>query len=195
MTNRFTSPNGRPFLSNLKREREFKIDSLINNLKLADVEKDEVFNKNVERIKKSITLQPVEIGAGRVADHEFEQKEMTMQMQLLGAPASFYHHEVVFPVTGALELFSHTPEQGFSFSSSDHGLILPNGNQLTVYASLTTLENERAISAADQLLSLTKQFVNNNNAVVTPWNTAIEARIDQQAQAKRTELIEKFGGK
>lgn len=195
MKNRFTSPYNLPFLANLKRERESMIDSLINNLKLTDVEKDEAFIKTVERIKKSVVLIPAEIGAGRVAYHEFEQREMTMQMQLLGAPSSFYHHEVVFQVTGSSELFSHTPEQGFSYSSSDHGLILPSGRQLTVYASLPKLENEKAIAAAEQLLIMTKQFVNNNNATVKPWNAAIEARIDQQAQAKRKELIDMFGGK
>jgi len=195
MKNNYTSPFGLPFLSNLKQERERKIDSLINNLQLADVEKEEAYNKTVERIKSAVQLPPVQIGAGKYVRHEFEQKDMSFQQQLIGGPSSLYHHEIAFPVTGTADLIAYTPETPTSYSASESGLILPIGRQITVYVSLPQLENEKAVAEADKKLDMTKRYANANNASITSWNGMVGTLIDQKSLAKRKELIEKFSGK
>ncbi len=116
-----------------------------------------------------------------------------MQQQMLGMSRHHYVHKVEFPFTGDTELFDHTPEVGFSYSSSDHGLVLPSYNRLTVYVDLPELNPTRAIAEARGLLSMTMQFVNSNNASIDIWSQSISNRIDQQLQQKREELVKLFG--
>lgn len=193
MTNRFISPNGRPFMSELKRQKEAKINSLINNLKIGDVKDDMKFSETSSRIKNSILLKKVEFGEPKCTDHEYEDRPLSMQQQLIGASRQHYIHTVEFPYTGDSELFDHMPESGFSFSNSDHGLIIPYHDRLTVYVDLPELNPTKAIAEARSLLSLTMQFVNSNNASIENWSQSVIQRIDQQMQQKREELIKLFG--
>ncbi len=194
MNNNFTSPNNRPFMSELKRQRESGINALVNNLKIGDVKDETKFNQTATRIKNSILLKKVEFGDPRFVDHEFEEIALTMHQQLIGGVSrNHYFHEIEFPFTGSTELFDHTPENGFSFSSSDRGLILPNSNNLTVYVDLPELNPNGAIAAAKNLLTMTMQFVNNNNSSVESWTVVISQRIDELLKQKREELIKLFG--
>jgi hypothetical protein len=194
MTNNFTSPYNRPYFSQLKSQREASINSLINNLKIGDVKDDAKFTQTVTRIKNSVLLKKVVIGEPKCVDHKYEERSLSMQQQLIGGISRpHYIHEIEFPFTGDTELFDHTPESGFSYSSSDHGLILPNYNKLIVYVDLPELNPTGAIAAARNLLSMTMQFVNANNASVDSWKVSVIQRIDQQLQQKREELIKLFG--
>ena len=195
MKNSCTSPFGLPFLTQLKQAREKKIDFLVNNLQFADVEKDEAFEKSVDGIKKAVQLPPVVIGPGKYVRHEFEQRNLSFEQQLMGVPGAIYHHEIAVPVSGSVELLSHTPESGTSYGGNESGLILPYGGKISVYVSLPQIENEKAVTVADNMLAMTKRFADANNASVTSWNSMVGARIDQQAAAKRKELIDKFGRK
>lgn len=191
--NRFTSPRGLPFITQLKKNRETRINTLINNLKLNDVKDDIIFEKTKTGIKSEILLIPVVFSEPRFVDYEFKEIPLTMQQQLMGMNRNHYIHNVSFPFTGNTELFSHIPEQGFSFSSSDHGLIIPYGNTLDIEVDLPELGPEKAIPQARNLLSMTFQFVNSNNNAVNSWNVIIEQRIDEQIKNKREELIRIFG--
>ena len=53
--NTFTSPFERPFMSDLKRERESRINYLINNLKIDDVKDDKVFANKTLNIRDFIS--------------------------------------------------------------------------------------------------------------------------------------------
>ena len=120
MSNQFTSPNGLPFMSELKRQKEAGINSLINNLKIGDVKDDSKFAQTSTRIKNSVILKKVEFGEPKCVDHEYEDRPLNMQQQLIGGVSRHhYKHQIEFPFTGDSELFDHTPENGFSFSSSD----------------------------------------------------------------------------
>lgn len=193
MPNQFTSPNNRPYMAELKRQKEAGINSLINNLKIGDVKDDAKFAQTSSRIKNSVLLKKVEFGEPKCTDHEYEDRPLSMQQQLIGGTRHHYIHTVEFPFTGATELFDHTPEGGFSYSSSDRGLILPDYNRLTVYVDLPQLNPQGAIAEARSLLSMTMQFVNSNNASIDAWSQSVSQRIDQQLQQKREELIKLFG--
>ena len=193
MISQFTSPNGRPFMSELKRQKEAGINSLINNLKIGDVKDDDKFARTSSRIKNSVLLKKVELGEPKCVDYEYEERALSMQQQVLGMSRHHYVHTVEFPFTGDTELFDHTPEVGFSHSSSDRGLVLPSYNRLTVYVDLPELNPTRAIAEARNLLSMTMQFVNSNNASIDAWSQSISHRIDQQLQQKREELAKFFG--
>lgn len=193
MANQFTSPNGRPYMSELTRQKVTGINPLINNLKIGDVKDDAKFAQTSSRIKNSVILKKVEFGEPKCTDHEYEDRPLSMQQQLIGGSRNHYIHTVEFPFTGDIEIFSHTPEGGFSYSSSDRGLILPNYNRLTVYVDLPELNPTRAIAEARSLLSMTMQFVNSNNATIDAWSQNVIQQIDQQLQQKRQELIKLFG--
>lgn len=193
MTNNFTSPYNRPNFSQVKTQREANINLLIKNLEIGDVKDDTKFAQTATRIKNSVLLKKVVIGEPKCVDHEYEQRPLSMQQQLIDCISDHYIHEIEFPFTGDTELFDHTPESGFSYSSSDHGLILPNYNKLTVYVDLQKLNPSSAIAEARNLLSMTMQFVNANNASVDNWTINVSQRIDQQLQQKREELIKLFG--
>jgi hypothetical protein len=195
MSNNFTSPYNRPHFSQVKAQREGSINSLINNLKIGDVKDDTKFAQTATRIKNLVLLKKVVIGEPKCVDHEYDERPLTMQQQLIGGISRHHYvHEIEFPFTGDTELFDHTPENGFSYSSSEHGLILPDYNKLTVYVDLPELNPTGAIAAARNLLSMTMRFVDANNASVNSWTVVVSQGIDQQLQQKRVELIELFGG-
>ncbi len=195
MKNNYTSPYNLTPISELKKERESKINTLINNLKIVDVNDDTKFAETSKRIKNSILLTPIVFGDPKFIDHEFEEISLTMQQQLIGGVnRNHYYHQVSFPFTGDRELFSYQPES-FLYSSSDRGLILPYTNNLTVYVDLPELNPNRAILEARILLEMTMRFVNSNNTSIQSWSVVIGQRIDEQLRVKREELKKIFGDK
>lgn len=194
MRNNFISPHKRPFMVDLKRQRESMINSLINNLKINDVKEDADFQQTSEKIKNEILLKPVNIDEARFIDHEYEEIQLNMQQQFVGGGSKHhYYHQIEFPFTGDKELFEYIPETGYSQTSSDYGIILPDYNSITVYVDLPELNPNRAISKAKELLNLTLQLVSGNNSSISGWSESISNRIDNLLQKKREELIKIFG--
>ena len=111
------------------------------------------------------------------------------------ANRNHYIHKISFLFSGDSELFSYKPESGFSYSSSDSGLILPDRNRLLVEVDLPELNPDQAIKVARNLLRMTIEFVDKNNASIKAWSIAIEQRIDAQLKQKREQLIKIFGDK
>lgn len=195
MKNEFKSPYHFKGISDLLTERESKINSLINNLKIGDVKEDTAFSNTTTRIKKAILLTPVDLGEANFVDHEFEEIPLTMQQQLIGGQSrNHYYHQIQYKFTGDNELFTHKPNS-FSFSSSDRGIILPDTNSIDVYVDLPELNPTKAIGQARALLSMNIQFVNSNNETVKTWSQSIGQLIDERLTNKRSELIRLFGGK
>jgi hypothetical protein len=192
MENQFTSFHDLPSILLLKQSKEASINSLINNLKIDDVRDESNFEQTSNHIKNSVILSKVEFGEPKCIDHKYEDRPLSRNQQLIGGVSrDHYIHQIEIPFTGNRELFDHTPEQ-FSFSSSDRGLILPDSNSLTVYVDLPELNPTKAITEAYNLLSLTMQFVHNNNTNIETWSTNISQQLDQQLQRKREELIRLF---
>lgn len=195
MKNNYTSPYSLTPISELKIERESKINTLINNLKIGEVKDEAKFIETSERIKNSILLTPIVFGEPKFIDHEFEEIALTMQQQLIGGMSrNHYYHRVSFPFTGDREIFSYQPES-FSYSSSDKGLIIPHSNNLTVNVDLPELNPDRAVSEGKNMLSMTMQFVSGNNASLQSWTVVVSQTIDEQLRVKREELIKIFGDK
>ncbi|WP_019987114.1 hypothetical protein [Rudanella lutea] len=194
MENTFTSPRQLPRFADLLRERELRINMLINNLKLNDVKEDAVFQNTVKRIKRAVLLQPVVFGEPTFVDHSYEERQLSFQQQLSGSSSHRYTHTISVPFTGDNELFSYAPDN-YSFSSSDRGLILPYSGGITVYVSLSELNPAQAISQAQKDLDMTFRLVEINNTSLQHWSKNIESMIDQQLNQKREQLINLFGNK
>ncbi len=192
MENSFTSPRQLPRFSELLRQKELTIDSLINNLRIADVKDDVVFQNTVNRIKRSVLLQPVAFGEPAFVDHSYESRQLSFQQQMSGLSPHLYTHTVSVPFTGNNELFSYAPDN-YSFSSSDRGIILPYSNEITIYVNLAELNPEEALSQARRDLDMTFRLVEINNTSLKAWSTTVENRIDQQLSQKREQLINLFG--
>lgn len=192
--NRFTSPNGQPFFSQLLQERAAKINSLINNLKIDEVRDDKAFGRTKTRIKDAVLLRPGVIGDPKFVDHRYEERPLTMQQQLIGGISrEHYVHKISVPISGSREVFHHMPTQGFSYSSSDRGLLVPYGNTIDIEVDLPQLNPKQAIAQANSLLAMTKQFVDYNNATLQVWNPNVEQIIEQKLSSKREELNRIFG--
>lgn len=189
--NNFISTYSLQPLAFLQNQREARIIPFINNLKFSDVSSDDIFNRNLSLIKKSVLLIPVEISPGKYVSHTYEKRNITYAQQLAGAFPEFYHHEISFPIKGSLELFQYKADS-VEIYSSDRGIIMPRGHNLLIYASLPTLENENAVSHALDTLSLTRRLIEYNNASIIKWNASVEIRISQLMEAQRILLIEKF---
>lgn len=192
--NSFTLPNGLPFMINYKKEKESRINVLINNLKISDVKEDKVFAKTTEHIKKDVLIEPVAFRKPKLIGHKYYEKPLTMEQQLIGGISkSHYIHEISFPFSGDSSLFSHIPENGYTFGGHDHGLIPPVENAIDVEVDLPELNPDRAIVEARSLLSMTIQFVDSNNSSLQAWSISVANRIDEQLNQKRAELINLFG--
>lgn len=197
MKNKFVSPLKMGHLSQFLSDRVAKIHSLVNQLKFPNVEKDEDFEKSKQKIKDSILLTPVTIGTPIFKDYEYEERTVRPEQLFFGnAPSrDNYIHEVTFPFTGSQELFDYCPGS-FSTMSSDHGLIKPSTSKsITVYVELNEISPDTAISQSQNLIRLTKEFVEGNSREVKLWNTAIEKQIDEVMENKRNELFRIFGKK
>jgi len=193
--NTFTSPRNLQNLSELKKERESMINFLINNLKLIDVKENKTFDYTTQEIKKKILLTPVTIGEPSLVDYKFEERPLTQIQMLNGGNPNHYLHKIIFIFTGSADLFHYTPESGFSFTSSDHGIIEPEANALWVEVDLPELNPNQALAEARQLLRMNFEFIEKNNASIKQWLKVTEKRIDEQLQQKRIELINLFGNK
>ncbi|MBN9299831.1 MAG: hypothetical protein J0I41_22705 [Filimonas sp.] len=193
MYNQFVSPTGRPFLTTIKQRREASITTHINNLQLRDVKDDAVFAQTSSRIIGDVVFKKVEIGEPKVGEHRYHESPPSIQQQMLGLSRSHYIFPVEFPFTGDRELFEYNPDS-FSWSSSEHGLILPSYDRLVVYVDIPELDPEKAKLMARNLLSMTFQFVNSNNASIELWSNHITEFIKQKLKDKRAELIRVFGG-
>jgi hypothetical protein len=193
--NTFTSPRNLRNLSELKRERESKINFLINNLKLIDVKENKAFDDTTKEIKKKILLTPVTIGEPSLVDYKFEERPLTHIQKLNGGSPNHYLHNIIFIFTGSADLFQYTPESGYSFTSFDHGIIEPVANAIWIEVDLPELNPVQAITEARQLLRMNFEFIEKNNPSIIQWSSVIEKRIDEQLKQKRIELINLFGGK
>jgi hypothetical protein len=194
--NNFISTNGQPFLVELKRSKENKIPNLINNLKLNDVETDVAFEETKNRIKQEVMLKLVTLGTTEYLNYSYHKREATWQIQFNGIAPDVYTHKVAIPFHGDRELFYHIPDSGFSFSSADHGLLIPLGNsRLIIEVEMANLEPDLAKQEAEKLFRLTKGFIERNNAIVEAWNKQMDCTIEARLSAKREELIRIFGKK
>ncbi len=190
----FTSPHALPHFSNLKKERESQINSLINSLKLKDVQEDKAFERTKQRIRNAVVLTRVVLGKPQFVDHDFQEVPLThTQMLVGGVSPNHFIHEISIPFTGDRELFSHVPEEGFSYYSSDRGVIVPYSNQIEISVDLPELNPQRATEEVSRVLRMTMEFVDKNNASVETWSFAIGQRIDTLLDKKREELINLLG--
>lgn len=191
MKNTYLSVMKLPSISELQQKRISSIDSLINNLKFHDVEKDETFEVSKQKIKKAILFEPITLLEPEFVDHSYVERNVTFEQQIIGLSKHQYFHKIKFPFTGDKELFLHS-YNGMTYFSSDHGVMEPNGNTFTVYVELPKLNPPTSIEQARSLLRLTTDIGQNNSNSIIIWNTAIEKRIDSDLENKRAELFDIF---
>jgi hypothetical protein len=185
MKNNFTSPYGRPSIQEYKNARIAKIDVLVNRLHPNDLEHN--YHKIRDRIRQAILIEPVKIEAPQVLEHVYDAWASYDQEPINGINKHNYIQKVIFPFSGNRDLFSHCPSS-YSISPTDHGLILPNSNNLVVYVELPDLDPLKAMSMAETLLGMTRQFVKLNNSSLTEWNLMAERLIENKLNLKRKPL-------
>jgi len=178
MENTYVSHWNLPSITQLTQQRIESIPSLVNNLKFHDVEQDSTFKSTKERIKKDVLFQPILLGEPKFIDYNYQND-------------SSYTHEIRFPFKGDKELFLRS-YNGMSFSSSDHGVIEPYNSEFIVYVNLNEINPDNAVIEAETLLRLTKNIGLKNSESITIWNTAVEERIDNDLEQKRSELFRIF---
>lgn len=193
MKNQYIHPMTLQSVTQLFQERTSKIRTLINSLKLKDVEQDDEFEKTKQRIKNAVLLEPVVFEDPKFIDHEYEEKQPKLEHQFFSNVSSDnYIHEIRFSFKGDSNLLGYGCEN-MSFSSSDHGIIPPHSsNHVTVYAELPTLSLDGAINLANTHFSLTKSIAEKNGESAKIWNVAVGQKIDADLDLKRDELIRIF---
>ena len=192
MKNNFISHHNRPLFSTFLDQKEKSINSIINNLKISDVKDDSQFNITRLSIKDAIIPKPVKFAEPAVINHTYEEIQLTFQQQVAGGlRKDHYYHEIKFPFTGSIELFSYSAG-GYSYSSSDLGLIAPNYNSVTIFIDLPELDPKQAIANARTTAGLTLRLVEDNNSSLDRWTSGINQKIDDLLDQKRKELIKKF---
>lgn len=193
MNTEFTSVLHLPQFQSVLDERESKINTLVNNLKIVDVKEDTAFQANAKRIKDQVLLKPVSFEEPKIIDYQYSERQVSWTDQMNGASRHQYTFEVTVPFSGDSDLISHACANP-SFGSSERGIITPNWNNITLYVHLSADEPEQAKERAKADLIPTARNAESNNATVEAWNRAVEARIDQALNTKRTDLIQKYGG-
>lgn len=184
-----------PSLSTLMGVRIAQIDLHVNQLKYKDVEEDDTFLKTSVRIKKNILLEEIVFQEGQFIDFEYTERIPRLEQQFFGPVSKdVYNHQVRFNFAGTSELLWHSAE-GSSYSASDHGVIKPTSNSITVYVELPELNPERAILEGEKIIRFTKNTAENSNRQIKVWNPGVEQRIDEQLAAKREDLRRIFGPK
>lgn len=194
MNNNYTSPRTLPRFSDFLQKQKSSIDTVINNLQLVDVETDDNFEKTTKIIKENILVKTIEIGEPYLDRHEYQKSNPSFQQQLIGANPNHYYHYIHFPYTGNTEILNHQPDT-FSFTSSDHGLIIPYyGSPIEVVVDLPELNAVNAIAQANRLLRMTFEFMATNNTTSNNWNKTAEHLIEQKLVQKREEIIKQYKG-
>jgi hypothetical protein len=181
--NHFIPIYGLPFMINYQNQKELKITTLINSLKIDDVKEDSSYAKTIAKIKSEVAISLVEIQDPVHKDFKYDSTSRQ------------YVHDISFPFTGDKELFRLTPPSGISFGGSDHGIIAPLSNSIIVHVPQTDTDPQKAISSARQLLRLTISIAESNNVSLKDWNERTAQRVESELAVKREELIRFFGNK
>ena len=196
MKNNFISPKNLPSISQFLKRQEVTMNSLVGNLKINDVKDNTVLLEAIQRIKKSVLLNPVDIGEPQFVDYELDES-LSKQKKNFRRENSNNHliHQIYIPFTGNKELFSYTPEQDLTLLQTDQVVIIPYSNNLIVYVDLQEFNPTLAILEATKLLNLTTQFVESNNKLLDDWNLSIAQRIDEKIKSKREQLLKQYSDK
>jgi len=181
-----------PRFQDVLDERESKINTLVNSLKIADVKEDTAFQANRKRIKEQVLLKPVSFEEPKIIDYQYSERQVSFVDQMNGTSRHAYVFQISVPFSGNSELISHACASP-SFGSSERGIITPGWNGITLYVNLSADEPEQAKIRANQDLIPTIRNAESNNATVEVWNRTLEAKIDQALNTKRTNLIQKYG--
>tara|TARA_R110002050_G_scaffold246708_1_gene384489 strand:- start:1275 stop:1805 length:531 start_codon:yes stop_codon:yes gene_type:complete len=175
------------------QERNNSIKSLVNKLKFKDVEDDEVFKKTKKSVKDSILFNPIIIEEPEFKDFEYEEIPLKIEQQYFGEQSKdHYYHEINYKIAGDKELLFYTPEN-FSYSTSDHGILEPNGNSIKVIVDLPEINPEKAKIEANKLFKLTKKIAEQNSETAISWNLGMSRKIEKDLENKREELNRIFG--
>lgn len=172
--------------------REAKINMLVNNLRIADVQEDSTFQLNKKRIKDQILLKPVHFDEPKIVDSQYSERHVSWEDQLNGVSRQVYTFQVSVPFSGNSDLISHACASPV-YGSSDKGIVIPNWNSIILYVQLSADEPEQAKEEARKDLAPTIQNAESNNATVENWNRTVEIKIDQALDFRRADLIQKYG--
>lgn len=191
MNNQFTSPFNLRRITELFAERERNVTSEIKNLKIADVKDDAAFEHTKKRLHKEAVIDPVVFEEPQYVDHEYVQGQSNMLNQFYGMGKDNYVHKVKVSFKGDSELFEYQPNT-LSYSSNEHGMIMPSGHSLYVYVTFPAVNPKGAVAEANNLLGMTKRIVGDNSTAAHTWSQNFTNRMDGLLEQKRTELINAF---
>jgi hypothetical protein len=165
----FTLPTRLPGLYELKKVRESRIKSLINNLKYHETKMDASFEKTKARIKNEVLIEPVVFSEPSFLDHTYEERPVSFSNQLVGGVRDHYLHTISVIFTGERQLFNYIPE-GYTFNMKDKGIAQPDHNQIRLEIDLPELNPKLAIQKTKEMLASTYSLINLNNSSMIKWS-------------------------
>ena len=102
----------------LPKVKHDELDQLISNLKISDVENENVLNRTLNRIKDQILIRKVEFQEPKIKDNSSIIKDIKPHYDNpFGGRSQVYIVNVEIQFEGSLDLFNYCPN-GYRFTSS-----------------------------------------------------------------------------
>lgn len=173
-----------PPLSQFFKLRVQHLRERLYNLKAADVDTEEAFNKVRDFIKEAILPRPI-VFEDAIFNGGASTSEASTAQKWSKRLRNVATYRVSLPFTGCTELFSYAA-QSLSMPA-DAVIIMPSSGYLHVKLNTIFFSRYDALYAAKDLLRPTLQLICNNNEELLTWTAKMTQRIEHSLQTFRKE--------
>lgn len=172
-------------ISNLFHKKERELNAIIGNLQLEDIKSDPALSSTINRVERSLLLEPVAIGDPRITGHRTEQRNYPPHYNsFFGGLQNITLITVEFPCTGSSELFEYRGSGQLTVGS----VYVPSGNQISVEVQVSKVDKAEALAKANDEIRITKELIRMNNSEIVNWSESMKTKIKSEIESKRIEL-------
>ena len=171
-----------------KKEKELQV--LIGNLQLDQVKSPELFELNVNRIKKSIILTPLSISEPLIISHRQEDRNISPHYNNPMRSGNSILVSLQYLCSGSIELFNYSPST-YTFSTSSTRIFQPDyGSQISIEVEVPQLDKEIVLARAHRMMETTLSHINQVNPEAKNWSEGIIPTVDRLTQEKQKEILD-----
>lgn len=177
-------------ISSLFKTKKEYLRLAASNLKPNEVKDENSFTAIINKVKKSVLLEPVVFGEPYIVNNTSEIRQMPASYDNpMGGNKEIHTLVVVFPFTGSSEIFEAIPE-GVMFSAGR--VYMPVGNTVTIGVDLHSINKEKALSEARVMMETTFDVIKKTNIQAQNWSESMELQIENLLAQRRKEILDLY---
>ena len=157
---------------------------------MKDVESEKSFNNTLSNLKNTVLVKPVSFEKPKIIDHYQIEKVFPRSYENPWGDTkrNVYVITVEIKFTGDNQLFQYRPN-GYPHGSEAPIIYQPSGKNILIEVDSINLgDKNKVFSEVHRKMSMTYQFINENNKFIENWNKTIEPTIEGKLNAHKVQL-------